>query len=32
VHGLDAGSSSATPCVNCHTMIHGSNISPAFTR
>ena len=32
IHGLDAGSSSATPCVNCHTMIHGSNLSPAFTR
>jgi DmsE family decaheme c-type cytochrome len=32
VHGLDAGSSTATPCVNCHTMIHGSNLSPAFTR
>jgi len=32
IHGLDAGSSSATPCINCHTMIHGSNLSPAFTR
>jgi DmsE family decaheme c-type cytochrome len=32
VHGLDAGSSTATPCISCHTMIHGSNISPAFTR
>jgi len=32
VHGLDAGSNSATPCVNCHTMIHGSNASQAFIR
>jgi DmsE family decaheme c-type cytochrome len=32
VHGLDAGSASATPCISCHTMIHGSNISQAFIR
>jgi DmsE family decaheme c-type cytochrome len=32
VHGLDAGSASATPCINCHTMIHGSNMSQAFIR
>jgi len=32
VHGLDAGSNSATPCVSCHTMIHGSNASQAFIR
>ena len=32
VHGLDAGSTTVTPCVTCHTMIHGSNVSPAFTR
>ncbi|HEX4285708.1 MAG TPA: DmsE family decaheme c-type cytochrome [Terracidiphilus sp.] len=32
VHGLDAGSASQTPCVNCHTMIHGSNVSQAFIR
>ena len=32
VHGLDAGSSSQPPCVNCHTMIHGSNASQAFIR
>jgi DmsE family decaheme c-type cytochrome len=32
VHGLDAGSASQTPCVNCHTMIHGSNASQAFIR
>jgi DmsE family decaheme c-type cytochrome len=32
VHGLDAGSASQTPCVSCHTMIHGSNVSQAFIR
>jgi predicted CXXCH cytochrome family protein len=32
VHGLDQGSTTVTPCVTCHTMIHGSNVSPAFTR
>lgn len=32
VHGIDAGSASATPCISCHTMIHGSNISQAFIR
>ena len=32
MHGMGAGSSSAPPCVTCHTMIHGSNVSPAFTR
>jgi DmsE family decaheme c-type cytochrome len=32
VHGIDAGSSSASPCIACHTMIHGSNLSPAFTK
>lgn len=32
VHGMDAGSSTATPCVSCHTMIHGSNASQAFIR
>jgi DmsE family decaheme c-type cytochrome len=32
VHGMDVGSSSAPPCVTCHTMIHGSNASPAFIR
>jgi DmsE family decaheme c-type cytochrome len=31
-HGLDAGSTTVTPCVTCHTFIHGSNVSPAFTR
>ena len=32
VHGLDAGSTTVTPCVTCHTMIHGSNASEAFIR
>lgn len=32
VHGLDAGSASQTPCIDCHTMIHGSNASQAFIR
>ena len=32
VHGMDSGSTSAPPCVTCHTFIHGSNVSPAFTR
>jgi DmsE family decaheme c-type cytochrome len=32
VHGKDAGSSSATPCISCHTMIHGSNLSQAFIK
>jgi len=32
VHGMGAGSSSMSPCISCHTMIHGSNISPAFIR
>lgn len=32
VHGIDAGSASSTPCISCHTMIHGSNLSQAFIR
>jgi DmsE family decaheme c-type cytochrome len=32
VHGMNAGSSELTPCISCHTMIHGSNINPAFLR
>jgi len=32
VHGAGAGSNSATPCINCHTFIHGSNASQAFIR
>ncbi|MDR3727126.1 MAG: DmsE family decaheme c-type cytochrome [Terracidiphilus sp.] len=32
VHGQGAGSTSQTPCINCHTMIHGSNFSQAFIR
>jgi len=32
VHGMNAGSAEVTPCISCHTMIHGSNINPAFIR
>jgi DmsE family decaheme c-type cytochrome len=32
VHGMDAGSTTVTPCITCHTMIHGSNASQAFVR
>jgi predicted CXXCH cytochrome family protein len=32
VHGMNAGSAEVTPCISCHTMIHGSNVNPAFIR
>jgi DmsE family decaheme c-type cytochrome len=32
VHGMNAGSAELQPCINCHTMIHGSNIDPYFKR
>jgi len=32
VHGMNAGSSELTPCISCHTFIHGSNINQAFLR
>ena len=32
VHGMNAGSSELTPCTDCHTYIHGSNMNPAFLR
>ena len=32
VHGQGAGSASFPPCINCHTMVHGSNLSQAFIR
>jgi DmsE family decaheme c-type cytochrome len=32
VHGMNAGSAELTPCISCHTMIHGSNINQAFIR
>ncbi|HUX44815.1 MAG TPA: DmsE family decaheme c-type cytochrome [Terracidiphilus sp.] len=32
VHGLGQGSATSTPCISCHTMIHGSNVSQAFIR
>lgn len=32
VHGMAAGSASATPCIACHTFIHGSNFNEAFLK
>jgi len=32
VHSLNAGSADRNPCITCHTMVHGSNINPAFIR
>jgi DmsE family decaheme c-type cytochrome len=32
VHGMNAGSSELTPCTDCHTYIHGSNLNVAFLR
>jgi DmsE family decaheme c-type cytochrome len=32
VHAMSAGSSELTPCISCHTYIHGSNINAAFLR
>jgi DmsE family decaheme c-type cytochrome len=32
VHGINAGSAEVLKCVDCHTMIHGSNIDPAFIK
>jgi DmsE family decaheme c-type cytochrome len=32
VHGINAGSSELTPCTDCHTLIHGSNMNAAFLR
>jgi DmsE family decaheme c-type cytochrome len=32
VHGINAGSADVTPCISCHTMVHGSNVNPAFLR
>jgi DmsE family decaheme c-type cytochrome len=31
-HGMGGGSTSQPPCIDCHTMIHGSNFSQAFIR
>jgi DmsE family decaheme c-type cytochrome len=31
-HSMNAGSSELTSCVNCHTMIHGSNLNQAFLK
>jgi DmsE family decaheme c-type cytochrome len=32
IHGINAGSAEVQSCIGCHTMIHGSNINPAFIR
>jgi DmsE family decaheme c-type cytochrome len=32
IHSMGAGSSELTPCISCHTMIHGSNLNQAFIR
>jgi len=32
VHGMNSGSAELQPCIDCHTMIHGSNIDPYFKR
>jgi len=32
VHGMSGGSSELTPCIICHTMIHGSNLNQAFLK
>jgi DmsE family decaheme c-type cytochrome len=32
VHGMSAGSADRPVCITCHTMIHGSNVNPAFIR
>ena len=32
IHGQGQGSSELTPCTDCHTMIHGSNVDPYFKR
>ena len=32
IHGISDASSDRPPCITCHTMIHGSNINPAFIR
>jgi DmsE family decaheme c-type cytochrome len=32
IHGMGTGSADMQPCINCHTMIHGSNVEPYFKR
>jgi DmsE family decaheme c-type cytochrome len=32
MHSMNTGSPDRPPCITCHTMIHGSNINPAFIR
>lgn len=31
-HSMGAGSTELTPCTDCHTMIHGSNLNAAFLK
>jgi len=32
IHGAGQGSADRPPCINCHTMVHGSNVNPALIR
>ena len=32
IHGMNSGSAELTPCISCHTMIHGSNLNQAFLK
>src|SRR5664280_184131 len=32
IHGMGQGSADRPVCITCHTMVHGSNINPAFIR
>jgi DmsE family decaheme c-type cytochrome len=32
VHGMNSGSAELQPCIDCHTMIHGSNLNAAFLK
>jgi DmsE family decaheme c-type cytochrome len=32
IHGMNSGSQELTPCITCHTMIHGSNLNAAFLK
>ncbi len=32
IHGMNSGSQEITPCITCHTMIHGSNLNAAFLK
>jgi DmsE family decaheme c-type cytochrome len=32
IHGMGQGSADRPVCITCHTMVHGSNVNPAFIR